>query len=166
VIAILAGYIARAIVTAIRRAATMAGRLAGGDLTTRLPEAATGEIGSLDRSFNIMARSLQANRDDLTRLLEEQAALRSVATLVARGVPPAETFAAVSKVVQNLGAAVTDLQEVSRGIHPAILSRGALGRPCERWHVALPSRSSSTLVLTGASRNRSTWPSTTSRQKR
>ena len=101
-ITLFAGYIARAIVTPIRRAAAMAGRLASGDLATRLPETATGEIGSLDRSFNIMARSLEANRDDLTRLLEEQAALRRVATLVARGVPPAEIFAAVADEVAHL----------------------------------------------------------------
>jgi hypothetical protein len=49
-----------------------------------------------------MTRSLEANRDDLTRLLEEQAALRSVATLVACGVPPAETFAAVAEEVAML----------------------------------------------------------------
>jgi signal transduction histidine kinase len=102
VIAIVAGYIATAIVRPIRRAAAMAGRLAAGDLSTRLPETATGEIGSLDRSFNVMALSLEANRDDLTRLLEEQAALRRVATLVARGVPPADTFAAVAEEVARL----------------------------------------------------------------
>ena len=84
---IFAGYIARAIVRPVRRVAAMAGRLAGGDLAARLPEAATGEIGSLERSFNIMARSLEANRDDLTRLLREQAALRRVATLVAGACP-------------------------------------------------------------------------------
>jgi signal transduction histidine kinase len=33
----------------------------------------------------------------------------------------------LSQVVQDLGAAVNDLQEMSRGIHPAILSRGGLG---------------------------------------
>jgi len=106
-IAIFAGYIARAVVTPIRYAAAMAGRLAGGDLTTRLPETATGEIGSLDRSFNTMARSLEANRHDLTRLLEEQAALRRVATLVARGAPPAETFTAVADEVGGLTGAET-----------------------------------------------------------
>jgi signal transduction histidine kinase len=32
----------------------------------------------------------------------------------------------LSQVIDGLGAAVTDLQEASRGIHPAILSRGGL----------------------------------------
>jgi signal transduction histidine kinase len=42
------------------------------------------------------------SRDALTRLAEEQAALRRVATLVARGVRPAELFSAVSDEVGRL----------------------------------------------------------------
>ena len=49
--------------------------------------------------------------DELGRLLEEQAALRRVATLVAEGAPPAEVFQAVSFEVAQLlhaeGAALT-----------------------------------------------------------
>jgi signal transduction histidine kinase len=44
-------------------------------------------------------------RDELTRLAEEQAALRRVATLVAAGAPPAEVFEAVSVEVAALVAA-------------------------------------------------------------
>jgi signal transduction histidine kinase len=33
----------------------------------------------------------------------------------------------LAQIVQDVGAALNDLQEVSRGIHPAILSRGGLG---------------------------------------
>jgi GAF domain-containing protein len=50
-------------------------------------------------------------REDLSRIAEEQAALRRVATLVARGAPPAEVFEAVSVEVGALvpadGAALT-----------------------------------------------------------
>ena len=44
-------------------------------------------------------------------------------------VPPElpDLTAQLSQVVEDLGAAVKDLQEASRGIHPAILSRGGLG---------------------------------------
>jgi signal transduction histidine kinase len=38
---------------------------------------------------------VETNRDELTVLVEQQAALRRVATLVARGVPPSDVFAAV-----------------------------------------------------------------------
>ncbi|MFL5962664.1 MAG: GAF domain-containing sensor histidine kinase [Gaiellaceae bacterium] len=42
------------------------------------------------------------NRERLTRLVEEQAALRRVATLVARGAPPADVFEAVTAEVAQL----------------------------------------------------------------
>jgi signal transduction histidine kinase len=42
------------------------------------------------------------SRDELTRLAEQQAALRRVATLVAQGAPPAEVFEAVSAEVGRL----------------------------------------------------------------
>ncbi|MDX6378184.1 MAG: hypothetical protein QOE98_2487, partial [Gaiellaceae bacterium] len=48
----------------------------------------------------------------ITRLAEEQAALRRVATLVARGAPPAELFAAVSEEVGHLLA--FDVANLSR----------------------------------------------------
>ena len=62
-ILLFAGYLTRAIVLPVRRASAMAGRLAGGDLTVRMPETGTAEIGALERAFNTMAgRSRQATR--------------------------------------------------------------------------------------------------------
>ena len=61
-----------------------------------------GEIGALERSFNSMAGSLEDGRDQLGRLADEQAALRRVATLVARGVPAVEVFATVAEEVGRL----------------------------------------------------------------
>jgi signal transduction histidine kinase len=53
---------------------------------------------------------LERSRDALGRLAEEQAALRRVATLVARGAAPAEGFAAVAQEVGNLlGADATGI---------------------------------------------------------
>jgi signal transduction histidine kinase len=104
-IALFAAYMTRAIVVPVRRAATMATRLAAGDLAVRTPETGRGEIGTLERAFNTMGRSLEVNRDELRLLAEEQAALRRVATLVARAVPPAELFeAAATEVRLVLGA--------------------------------------------------------------
>jgi signal transduction histidine kinase len=45
---------------------------------------------------------LEESRDELRRLADEQTALRRVATLVARGVPPAEVFPAVAREVAEL----------------------------------------------------------------
>jgi signal transduction histidine kinase len=101
-ILLFAGYLTRAIVQPVRRAAAMAGRLAGGDLAVRMPETGVDEVGALERSFNTMAGSLERSRDELTRLLEEQAALRHVATLVARGMPPDDIFTAVASEVGRL----------------------------------------------------------------
>jgi signal transduction histidine kinase len=54
-------------------------------------------------------------REDLTRLAEEQAALRRVATLVAQGAAPADVFAAVSAEIARLvpadGAALTRFED-------------------------------------------------------
>ena len=110
-----AGYLTRAIVRPVRGAAVMARRLAGGDLGARLPERSVGEIGVLERSFNTMAGSLEDSRGELGRLADEQAALRRVATLVARGVPPAEVFAAVAEEVGRLLGA--DVAHVLRYEH-------------------------------------------------
>src|SRR5438105_863396 len=46
--------------------------------------------------------ALETSRDELARLLEEQAALRRVATLVAREVAPVEIFLAVSEEIRRL----------------------------------------------------------------
>ena len=111
-ILIFTGYLTRVIVQPIRRAASMAGRLAGGDLSARMPETGVGEIGALERSFNTMATSLATSRDELTRLLEEQAALRRVATLVARTVSASELFETVTREVGQLSGA--DLARMER----------------------------------------------------
>src|SRR5512132_1936398 len=138
-VALYAGYLTRAIVGPIRRAAALAGRVAGGDLTARLPETGVGEVGALQRAFNVMGASLEHGRDELTalakradlraeearaharkaetaqaserRLAGEQAALRRVATLVAQGPPTPEIFEAVTREVGLLCDADLALME-------------------------------------------------------
>ncbi|MGA8114487.1 MAG: CHASE3 domain-containing protein [Actinocatenispora sp.] len=95
-------YLSRSIVRPVREGAEMAGRLAGGDLSTRMPESGIAEIGVLQHSFNTMGSSLQRSRNQLSRLAEEQAALRRVATLVAHGVPSDEVFTAVAEEIGGL----------------------------------------------------------------
>jgi signal transduction histidine kinase len=101
-IVLYAGYLTRSIVWPVRRAGLMAGRLAGGDLTTRLPETGAGEIGALERAFNTMGTSLEQSQDELRELVDEQAALRRVATLVARRASPADVFSAVAEELARL----------------------------------------------------------------
>ena len=111
-IVVFAGYLARAIVRPLRRASLLAGQLAAGNLDTRMPESSVGEIGALERSFNSMAASLEQDREELRQLADEQAALRRVATLVARGVPPADMVSAVTREVGLLSGA--DLARMER----------------------------------------------------
>ena len=101
-IVVFTGYLTRVIVRPLRTAALMANRIAHGDLTPRLRETDVAEIGVLERSFNVMATSLEKRTDELGTLLAEQAALRRVATLAAEGVAPTDIFSAVTEEVGRL----------------------------------------------------------------
>ena len=150
-IVLFAGYLTRAIVQPVRRAAAMAGRLAGGDLGARMPERGVGEIGVLEASFNTMAGSLEHSREELaasrTRVVSaadqarrrierdlhdgtQQRLVSLVLDLRAAqaAVPPElpELRAQLARVADGLTGALEDLRELSRGIHPAILSEGGL----------------------------------------
>jgi signal transduction histidine kinase len=103
-------YLTRRVVRPVRRTAMTAERIAAGDLDARVPETSKAEVGVLERAFNSMAESLQHHVGELARLNDEQAALRRVATLVARGRPSDEVFAAVAQEVGLvLGAEITRL---------------------------------------------------------
>jgi signal transduction histidine kinase len=52
----------------------------------------------------------------------------------------------VSTVAGGLAGVLEDLQRISRGIHPAMLSKAGLGPALKRWRAALRSRSSSISV--------------------
>ncbi|RKQ86870.1 histidine kinase [Solirubrobacter pauli] len=96
---------------AARRVPTLVRRLAG----AVRPQHRSDEIATLRRSFTTMERSLEASRDELRLLAAEQAALRRVATLVARGVPADELFDAVTdEVCELLDADETQLLRYER----------------------------------------------------
>jgi signal transduction histidine kinase len=146
-----ASYLSRAIVRPVRRAAAQADRLAGGDLGARLPERSPAEIGVLERSFNSMAGSLQESREELAasrarivaaadqerRRLErdlhdgtQQRLVSVVLDLRAAEATLAPEFtrlrAHLAHIAAELAKATDELRELSRGIHPAILSEGGL----------------------------------------
>ena len=70
------------------------------------PGKASSEAAARAAEFTELVATAIANaesRNEMLRLLaDEQAALRRVATLVARGAPPAEVFAAVTKEVAQV----------------------------------------------------------------
>jgi hypothetical protein len=61
-----------------------------------------GEIGALQRAFNVMGARWSAVADELAALADEQAGLRRVATLVARGASPDDVLAAVASEIGQL----------------------------------------------------------------
>jgi signal transduction histidine kinase len=150
-IVLFASYLTRAIVQPVRRAAAMAGRLAGGDLGVRMAERGVGEIGVLERSFNTMASSLQQSREELAasrarvvaaadqarrrieRDLHDGTQQRLVSLVLdlraaEAAAPPelTELKGQLARVADGLTGALDELRELSRGIHPAILSEGGL----------------------------------------
>jgi signal transduction histidine kinase len=60
-------HLSRSIAGPVRTVASGASRLAGGELSLRLPDAGPGEVGDLTRAFNEMAAGLQANHAELER---------------------------------------------------------------------------------------------------
>jgi signal transduction histidine kinase len=58
-------YVNRGVARPVRLAADAAARIAGGDLSGRLPTNGPGEVGQLERTFNTMAASLERTLADL-----------------------------------------------------------------------------------------------------
>jgi signal transduction histidine kinase len=109
------GYLTRSVVRPVRLLSSMARRVAGGDFSARMPETGPGEVGGLERNFNSMTNSLESSRDELRQVADEDAALRRVATLVARGVAPSPLFGAVATETGGvLGAETTAVVRFDR----------------------------------------------------
>jgi signal transduction histidine kinase len=129
----------------------MAGEVARGDLTVRVPETGKAEIGDLERSFNSMAGSLERNRAELTasrarivaagdaarrrierdlhdgtqqRLVTLSLQLRMIEADVPEGHDSLRRR--LSWSVREMTDAVRELREISRGIHPAVLTKGGI----------------------------------------
>jgi signal transduction histidine kinase len=150
-IAVYTGYLTRTVAAPVRRVAAAARRIAAGDLTVRVASGGVGEVGVLERSFNAMAGTLARNRDELRASRErivtaaDQARRRierdlhdgiqqRLVSLVLdlRGLQDAvpadqpELGERLDRLTGGLNEAVDELREVSRGIHPAILSDAGL----------------------------------------
>jgi signal transduction histidine kinase len=147
-----ATYLGRVIVRPVRSMANAAGRIAAGDLTARAPDVGVAEIGTLGRSFNAMAASVERTQAELTasrarivaaaddarrrierdlhdgiqqRIVSLGLELRATELAVQPEMPDLQKQ--VSGVADGLETVLEELREISRGIHPAILSEGGLG---------------------------------------
>ncbi|MEU7868405.1 CHASE3 domain-containing protein [Dactylosporangium sp. NPDC049140] len=101
-VAILTRSLAVMVVRPLHRMVLAADRVAGGDLEVRVPTDAPVEIGALQRTFNSMVAALDKGRRMLGAVAAEQAALRRVATVAARGMPAEDVFAAVTEEAGKL----------------------------------------------------------------
>jgi signal transduction histidine kinase len=144
-------YLTRRIARPIRRAAAMAGRLARGELSVRTTARGPAEVGELERAFNTMADSLQRSQAELAasrarvvaaadhsrRRIERDlhdGAQQQLVTLALELreteelTPPelSDLRQRVAAMGDSVSEVLDELQQISRGIHPAILSEGGI----------------------------------------
>ncbi len=106
----------RMVVRPVQRLAEAMSRLRGGDLSARVPERGTGELGDLAAGFNAMAQELEASRDEVEQqnaeLQGQQAELQNLLSSVEHRKEEAE---ALHRFAGQL-AAQTQIEEVARVI--------------------------------------------------
>ncbi|MET7402096.1 ATP-binding protein [Dactylosporangium sp. NPDC005572] len=105
-------YLHRVVVRPVREAAVMADQVAHGRLDSSVPDAGAGEVGRLNRALNTMTGSIRHNVEDLVRYGRTQAALRRIATYVARGAAMPEVLDAVATELGRLSG--TDGAHIAR----------------------------------------------------
>ena len=86
----------RMVVRPVQRLAQAMGRLRGGDLSARVPEHGSAELGELAVGFNAMAQELEASRDEVEQqnaeLQGQQAELQNVLASVEQRKEEAEAL--------------------------------------------------------------------------
>jgi signal transduction histidine kinase len=90
------------VVRPLHRLVGAADKVAGGDLSVRITADGPVEIGKMQRTFNSMVGALEHSRTTLSSVAAEQAALRRVATVAARGQPAEAVFGAVTEEAGKL----------------------------------------------------------------
>ncbi|GAA3236180.1 CHASE3 domain-containing protein [Dactylosporangium siamense] len=109
-VAILTRSLAVMVARPLHRLVSAADKVANGDLSVRVATDGPVEIGSMQRTFNSMVGVLEQSRDTLSSIAAEQAALRRVATVAAKGKPAEAVFGTVTEEAGKLfGADATAL---------------------------------------------------------
>ena len=143
----LAWFLARSLAAPVARLDRAAGRLAGGELETRVPEEGPAELAGLARSFNRMAAalgaSLGAQRDFIANASHQLRTPLSglklrLEAVRAEGGRAADEAEKAEREVDRLSALVGDLLELARASSPEPAGRtvdlAAVARDVvERW---------------------------------
>ena len=105
----------------------------------QLPPGSESRIANFTELVGTAIANAQA-RVELRRIADEQAALRRVATLVARSRPPAEVFLAVAKEMRDLlGAEITTIMRFEPDATAILLAgAGSTARLGSRWTLEPP----------------------------
>ncbi|MBW3608731.1 MAG: CHASE3 domain-containing protein [Actinobacteria bacterium] len=103
-------YLRRSVLRPVRTVAEATGRLAGGDLSTRVPDQREDELGELARGFNSMADSLERSRADLERsnaeLTRSNSELEQFASVTSHDLQaPLTTISMYAELLERHGAA-------------------------------------------------------------
>ena len=150
VLAIAAGftlYLRRSVLRPVRTVADATGRLAAGDLTTRVPAEREDELGELARGFNSMADSLERGRDELelsnTELTRSNAELEQFASVTSHDLQaPLTTISMYTELLERRRASggngsggeldlvdgIRDATQQARGLIRDLLEYSRAGR--------------------------------------
>ena len=120
----LALYLRRAVVRPVVSVARATGRLAAGELATRVPASREDEIGDLARGFNSMADSLERGQAELKRsnaeLTRSNAELEQFASVTSHDLQaPLTTISMYAELLQRRQAAGADGSDLIDGIRGA-----------------------------------------------
>ena len=102
-------YLRRAVLRPVRAVADATGRLAAGDLSTRVPDQREDELGELARGFNSMADSLERGRAELERsnaeLTRSNSELEQFASVTSHDLQaPLTTISMYAELLERRGA--------------------------------------------------------------
>ena len=106
-------YLRRAVLRPVRTVADATGRLAAGDLSTRVPDKREDELGELARGFNSMADSLERGRAELERsnaeLTRSNSELEQFASVTSHDLQaPLTTISMYAELLERRRGATTD----------------------------------------------------------
>ena len=127
-------YLRRSVLRPVRTVADATGRLAAGDLSTRVPADREDELGELARGFNTMADSLERGREELERsnaeLSRSNAELEQFASVTSHDLQaPLTTISMYAELLERRrGAGATGEMDLVDGIRGATRQARALIR--------------------------------------